>query len=917
MRQEYDNKFYKKIFGSANDRLVKRYFKIVEKINKFEDKYASMSDEELQAQTGLFKERLANGETLDDITPEAFAVVREASKRVLGMRPFDVQLVGGLVLHSGQITEMRTGEGKTLVATLPIYLNALTGKGVHLVTVNDYLVQRDAAWMGQIYNFLGLSYGCIVHGLTDEQRRTAYNADITYATNHELGFDYLRDNMKFRLGDMVQRPFHYAIVDEVDSILIDEARTPLIISGAAEDSSDLYAQVNLIIPKLTPEHYEKDEKQRSVVLNEIGIERVEELLRQADLLRGETLYDVQNIGLVHHVNQALRAHILFTRDVDYMVKNDKVMIIDEFTGRMMEGRRYSEGLHQALEAKEGVTIEMENQTLASITYQNFFRMYPKLAGMTGTGMTEAGEFEEIYKLSVVDIPTNVPIARIDHDDEVYLTAAEKYQAMIETIKECRRRMQPVLVGTASIEKSEHIAKLLEKEKIPHQVLNARYHDKEALIIADAGYPGAVTIATNMAGRGTDIKLGGNFDVRVANETAGVEDEQEKQKIIQRVRKEITQNEAIVKEAGGLYVIGTERHESRRIDNQLRGRSGRQGDPGASKFYISLQDDLMRIFGSDRLDAMLRRFGAKEGEAISHSWISKALERAQQKVEARNFDIRKHLLRYDDVMNDQRKVIYEQRRDLMDVADISETIQEMRHEGLETAVRKFIPENSLSEQWDGEGLQHDIHRIFALQLPIISWTNEEGITEREILGRLTQAVMDAALAKERQYGVEMMRSAEKSILLRMLDQCWKDHLLMLDHLRQGIQLRAYAQSNPLNEYKREAFVLFQEMLHRLREETILIISHLEMHVPDPSVFDSILGEGINFDKFEEQTPDWTESDIEAGASSADVKTFPKRKKANENVVIDPNDPSTWGNTQRNALCPCGSGKKYKHCHGALT
>lgn len=903
--------FLKNFFGSANDRLVKRYFKTVEKINKLEDKYVAMSDADLRAQTDLFKARLAQGETLEDITAEAFAVVREASKRVLGMRPFDVQLVGGLVLHSGQIAEMRTGEGKTLVATLPIYLNALSGKGVNLVTVNDYLVQRDAAWMGKIYNFLGLNYGCIVHGLSDEQRRAAYNADITYGTNHEFGFDYLRDNMKFRLGDMVQRKFNFAIVDEVDSILIDEARTPLIISGSAEDSSDLYAQVNVFIPHLTPENYEKDEKQRSVVLNEAGIERIEELLRQANLLKGETLYDVQNISLVHHVNQALRAHVLFTRDVDYIVKDDKVMIIDEFTGRMMEGRRYSEGLHQALEAKEGVTIEMENQTLASITYQNFFRMYPKLAGMTGTGMTEAGEFDEIYKLSVVDIPTNVPIVRQDYDDEVYLTAAEKYQAMIETIKECRERMQPVLVGTASIEKSEHIAKLLVQAKIPHQVLNARYHDKEAVIIADAGYPGAVTIATNMAGRGTDIKLGGNMDVRLAKETEGVTDEAEKQKIIDRVRAELQENEAKVKASGGLYVIGTERHESRRIDNQLRGRSGRQGDPGASKFYISLQDDLMRIFGSDRLDAMLRRFGAKEGEAISHSWISKALERAQQKVEARNFDIRKHLLRYDDVMNDQRKVIYEQRRDLMDASDISETITDMRLEVAEISIRKFMPENSLAEQWDGESLQHDIHRIFSLHLPILSWMNEDGITERDILQRLLLAVEEAAIQKEQKHGAQMIRSAEKSILLRMLDQCWKDHLLMLDQLRQGIQLRAYAQSNPLNEYKREAFVLFQEMLHRLREETILIISHLEMQLPDPSIFDSILDTGINFDKLQEQTPDWADSDFEAGPG----QILPQQ--SGKEVAFDQNNPATWVQTPRNSQCPCNSGKKYKHCHGSLT
>lgn len=906
--------FLKNFFGSANDRLVKRYFKTVERINKLEDTYIAMSDDELRAQTDLFKERLAKGETLDDITAEAFAVVREASKRVLGMRPFDVQLVGGLVLHNGQIAEMRTGEGKTLVATLPVYLNALSGKGVNLITVNDYLVQRDAAWMGRIYNFLGMSYGCIVHGLTDDQRRAAYNADITYGTNHEFGFDYLRDNMKFRLGEMVQRKFNYAIVDEVDSILIDEARTPLIISGAAEDSSDLYAQVNVLIPHLTAEYYEKDEKQRSVVMNEAGIEKIEGLLREAGLLKGETLYDVQNISLVHHVNQALRAHVLFTRDVDYIVKDDKVMIIDEFTGRMMEGRRYSEGLHQALEAKEGVTIEMENQTLASITYQNFFRMYPKLAGMTGTGMTEAGEFDEIYKLSVVDIPTNVPIARIDHDDEVYLTAPEKYQAMIESIRECRARMQPVLVGTASIEKSEHISKLLQQAKIPHQVLNARYHDKEAVIIADAGYPGAVTIATNMAGRGTDIKLGGNIDIRIAKETEGVTDEAEKQKIIDKIRAEIKHNEQIVKEAGGLYVIGTERHESRRIDNQLRGRSGRQGDPGASKFYISLQDDLMRIFGSERLDAMLRRFGAKEGEAISHSWISKALERAQQKVEARNFDIRKHLLRYDDVMNDQRKVIYEQRRDLMDVSDISDMIAEMRQDVADVMVHKFIPENSLAEQWDGEGLQLEIHRVFALHLPVISWMNEDGITEREILQRLLAAVEDVTKQKEQKYGAEVLRSAEKSILLRMLDQCWKDHLLRLDHLRQGIQLRAYAQSNPLNEYKREAFVLFQEMLQRLREETILIISHLEMQIPDPSVFDSILDSGVDFDKLQEQTPDWAAIDFEADADEgapASGKRFAPREE------VDPNNPATWGGTQRNSLCPCGSGKKYKHCHGALS
>jgi preprotein translocase subunit SecA len=908
------NSLLKKIFGSANDRIIKKHLRTVEKINQLEPTIASLSDQDLRAQTEKFRSRIAQGETLDDLAIEAFATVREAAKRALGLRPFDVQMVGGLVLHSGTIAEMKTGEGKTLVATLPVYLNALSGKGVHVITVNDYLAQRDANWMGKVYQFLGLSVGCIVHGLTDEQRREAYNADITYGTNHEFGFDYLRDNMKFRLSDMVQRPFNYVIVDEVDSILIDEARTPLIISGSAEDSSELYIKVNKLIPQLRAEHYEKDEKQRTVNLTEAGVELIEELLRKTGLIKSETLYDIQNISLVHHVNQALRAHVLFTRDVDYIVKDNKVIIIDEFTGRMMEGRRYSEGLHQALEAKENAHIEMENQTLASITYQNFFRLYPKLAGMTGTAMTEASEFEEIYKLRVVEIPTNVLVKRIDHDDEVYLTAQEKYKAVIDVIKECQKRQQPVLVGTTSIEKSELLSDLLKNEGIKHNVLNARYHEQEAVIIADAGYPGAVTLATNMAGRGTDIKLGGNLEARLTKELENIEDPKERQKVTERITQEIKENEEKVKASGGLYVIGTERHESRRIDNQLRGRSGRQGDPGASKFFISLQDDLMRIFGSDRLDNMLRRLGVKEGEAISHAWISKALERAQQKVEARNFDIRKHLLRYDDVMNDQRKIIYEQRRELMRAEDISEMVQEMRADLIEHVIRRHIPENSLAEMWDMEGLQQECHRLFSIDLPTTHWAEEDGISESDITKRIKDALEAKMQEKENRYGTSIMRSVEKSLLLRVLDQSWKDHLLVLDHLRQGINLRAYAQSNPLNEYKREAFTLFQEMLEKIREETTSILCHFEIDVPQNVSLDTMLAPEIDFDSLEEQTPSWDSDDTEETQDTAETKKAPKRRR--KTAEPDPNDPETWGRIQRNATCPCGSGKKYKHCHGVI-
>jgi preprotein translocase subunit SecA len=900
-------------FGSANDRVVKKYAKTAKLIGALETQLSALSDKDLQERTVLFKERLEKGETLDDILVEAFATVREASKRVLGMRPFDVQLIGGMVLHNGMISEMKTGEGKTLVATLPVYLNALSGKGVHVVTVNDYLATRDSSWMGQLYEFLGLKVGCIVHGLSDSQRRSAYGADVTYGTNHEFGFDYLRDNMKFRLSEMVMRPFNYAIVDEVDSILIDEARTPLIISGPAENSSDLYGQIDILIPYLSDEDFEKDEKQRSVTLTESGVEKLEKLLFERDLIKGNGLYDVQNISVVHHVNSALRAHKIFSRDVDYIVKDNQVIIIDEFTGRMMEGRRYSEGLHQALEAKEKVTIEMENQTLASITYQNFFRLYPKLAGMSGSAITEANEFEEIYNLHSIEIPPNVPVLRKDHEDEVYLTAMEKYKAVIDQIKECQSRKQPVLVGTVSIEKSELLADLLKQAKIPHKVLNARYHEQEAYIIADAGGPGAVTIATNMAGRGTDIKLGGNLEMRIEHQLGNMEPGTARDKEIAEIKAEIEANQAIVKEAGGLYVIGTERHESRRIDNQLRGRSGRQGDPGASKFFISIEDDLMRIFGSEKLEGMLRKLGVQEGEAISHTWISKALERAQQKVEARNFDIRKHLLRYDDVMNDQRKIIYEQRRELMQSDDISEMVNEIKEEVIENVVRMHASEAVIADQWDIKGFHAECVRLFALDIPLEEWAHEEGISETELHHRIRNRVFAHFAQKEEKYTASMMRLAEKTLLLRLLDQAWKDHLLGLDHLRQGINLRAYAQNNPLNEYKREAFNLFQYMLHQLKSEYIGVLSHFDTHEANSIVLESILP-NVDFSSTEEVLPDWNEDNSEPKDVTKKAKSKVTRKKV---VELDPKDPTTWGKVLRNALCPCGSGKKYKHCHGELS
>jgi preprotein translocase subunit SecA len=900
------------IFGSSNDRSLKGYQRRVPAINALEDGMAALSDEALAAKTAEFRTRLDDGATLDELLPEAFATVREASRRVLGQRHFDVQLVGGMVLHDGKISEMKTGEGKTLVATLPVYLNALAGKGVHVVTVNDYLARRDADWMGQIYNFLGLTYGVVVHGQDEETKRAQYAADITYGTNNEFGFDYLRDNMKYRLEDMVQRDFYYAIVDEVDSILIDEARTPLIISGPAEDSSDLYRRVDEVVKELVkdPDTYEKDEKFKTVSLTEPGSDQVEDMLKQAGVLTEGNLYDIFNVSVVHHVQQSVRAHTLFARDVDYIVRDDQVIIIDEFTGRMMQGRRYSEGLHQALEAKEHVTVQAENQTLASITFQNYFRLYPKLAGMTGTAMTEADEFAEIYKLDVVEIPTNVPVVRKDEDDEVYRTAAEKYEAVASLIAEARQRGQPVLVGTTSIEKSETISDLLKKKKVPHAVLNARFHEQEAEIVSQAGAPGAVTIATNMAGRGTDIKLGGNLDVRLRKELANIHDEAARPMREAQIREENAVAHQKVKDAGGLFVIGTERHESRRIDNQLRGRSGRQGDPGRSHFFLSLEDDLMRIFGSDRMGGMLQRLGLKEGEAIVHPWINKALEKAQKKVEARNFDTRKNVLKYDDVMNDQRKEVYAQRKEFMSLVDVADTVADMRDDVLSLMVAARVPEKAFAEQWQLAELAADVQRVFALDLPVEEWGREDGIDETHLRERIQKAVDEMMAAKAANMGPDLMRFIEKSLLIQTLDAVWKEHLYALDHLRQGIGLRAYGQRDPLNEYKSEAFALFNAMLVELKERVTSMLARVELAperpvAPPPMIqmMESHADPGSAFS-----------SDLalaEPAVAPRVVTAMPNRTP-----VVDPNDERTWAATPRNATCPCGSGRKYKHCHGRL-
>ena len=887
----------RKIFGTANNRFVKKQYKIVEQINALEKDFINLTDEELKNKTLEFRSRIKEGETLDDILPEAFAAVREAAKRTLGQRHYDVQLIGGIVLHKGMIAEMKTGEGKTLVATLAAYLNAIEQKGVHVVTVNDYLAKRDAEWMGQVYRFLGLTVDYIVHEKNDEQRKAAYDADITYATNNELGFDYLRDNMKFSLSERVQRDFNYAIVDEVDSILIDEARTPLIISGAAEDSSEKYILVNEVIKQLTPSDYEKDEKAKNVTLTEAGMEHVEQLLKKAGLIVEGGLYDIKNVQLVNHVNQALRANIMFTKDVDYLVRDGKVLIIDEFTGRIMEGRRYSDGLHQALEAKEHVDIQSENQTLASITFQNYFRLYPKLAGMTGTAMTEETEFSDIYNLTCVEIPTNRPVIRKDEHDCIYRTEKEKYKAIIDTIKECHAKGQPVLVGTTSVEKSEIIAKMLKNQTdIQFEVLNAKHHEREAAIVAEAGRYGAVTIATNMAGRGTDIQLGGNPDVALKKRLTGNETEEEIAEIKEEIKKDIAENKEKVLKAGGLYILGTERHESRRIDNQLRGRSGRQGDPGTSKFFLSLEDDLMRIFGSESMSEVLRRLGLPEGEALVHPFISKALEKAQQKVEERNFDIRKNLLKYDDVMNEQRKVIYEQRKELMSSDDISETILDMRHDYLAALIGSCIPAGTSSDEWDLPKLKQDLFNITGLNLPVEELAQQKGIDSIDMTEQLLKEIDTQITAKNASVPESIIRLVEKSIMLQTLDQLWKDHIATLDLMRHTIGLRAYGQKDPLNEYKREAFNMFSDMLDLLKEKVTVLVCRTVI----------------------QQSSDQDVKEQEQRRQNQKMNAFHEslNEKGEEQQSATIIEHPEWKNIPRNSPCPCGSGKKYKHCHGKV-
>jgi preprotein translocase subunit SecA len=979
-----------KIFGSSNERRVKVFRPKVAAINALEADIEKLSDSDLMARTAEFRQRIKDGATLDDLLVEAFATVREAAKRTLGQRHFDVQMIGGMVLHQGDISEMKTGEGKTLVATLPVYLNALAENGVHVVTVNDYLAKRDSEWMGQVYKFLGLTVGVIVHDMSDEQRKAAYACDVTYATNNELGFDYLRDNMKMRKTEMVQRGHGFAIVDEVDSILIDEARTPLIISGPLEDRADLYQAIDSFMPGLEAGDFDLDEKQRQVSLTEAGNEKMENILGAAGHMKG-SLYDIDNVTIVHHLNQALKAHKLFQRDKDYIVKGGQVVIIDEFTGRMMPGRRYSEGLHQALEAKERVDIQPENQTLASITFQNYFRLYEKLAGMTGTAMTEASEFMDIYGLEVIEIPTNVNVVRIDEDDEIYRTQREKLNAIVLSIAEAKVRGQPILVGTTSIEKSEQLSELLKDHKffetqgqslldqaaalkpgkeeelrkhftesgemlltlardakgkgdpVTHQVLNARYHEQEASIVAQAGVPGAVTIATNMAGRGTDIQLGGNADYRLRDwlndeAVAGREpDAAQIKKKRTELQADVAQKKQASLDAGGLYVLATERHESRRIDNQLRGRSGRQGDPGRSKFYLALDDDLMRIFGSERMDKVLQTLGLKEGEAIVHPWMNKSLETAQKKVEQRNFDIRKQILKYDDVMNDQRKVIFGHRLEIMSQDSVSETTSELRHEMVNELVSRHIPESAYAEQWNTKELKEAIGGIFGLDLPIEQWAAEEGIADQEIKERLISAVDAKAAEKAEQLGPELYSQIEKMVLLQTLDMLWREHLVTLEHLRQVIGFRAYGQRDPLNEYKSEAFVLFESMLARLREATTGQLMHVELAPPEdqpalqpvelPPMEAHHIDPFTGLDELEETLPPGPQRDVamaDAAISGARARRFvppeaPKRQPLQTRKGdggVDPNDAATWGRVSRNAECPCGSGKKYKHCHGKL-
>ncbi|MBP6689574.1 MAG: preprotein translocase subunit SecA [Hyphomonadaceae bacterium] len=889
----------KQIFGSVNERKVRHLRPTVQRINALEPTFEALSDEALRNKTSEYRHRLARGGKIDEVLPEAFATVREAAKRVLGMRHFDVQMMGGIMLHNGKIAEMRTGEGKTLVATLPTYLNALESRGVHVITVNDYLAKRDSDWMGQVYRFLGLSVGVIVHGLYDNERRQAYAADVTYGTNNEFGFDYLRDNMKYSLGEMVQRGHRYAIVDEVDSILIDEARTPLIISGPTEDRSEFYKSIDALIPLLRPEHFEHDEKQRSVVYTEGGSERIEEMLVERGLLQG-SLYEPSNVTIVHHANQALRAHKLFMRDKDYIVKDSEIVLIDEFTGRMMAGRRLSEGLHQAIEAKEGVQVQPENQTLASITFQNYFRLYDKLGGMTGTAATEASEFGDIYKLDVVEVPTNRPVKREDSDDEVYRTAKEKFKAVIADIEETHRKQQPVLVGTVSIEKSEFLSTMLKQRGIPHQVLNARYHEQEAQIVAQAGVPGAVTIATNMAGRGTDIQLGGNIDMRMKAALKGDETPDQIAQLKRQITVDVEQKKRVALEAGGLYVLGTERHESRRIDNQLRGRTGRQGDPGKSKFYICLEDDLLRIFAAERLDAIMRGLGIQEGEAIVHPWMNKALETSQRRVEQRNFEIRKNLLKYDDVINDQRKAIFEQRIEFMRTADVAPIVKDMRHDVVEKLVWRHMPEKAYPEQWNTKELIEEAEEIFGFHSPVDKWAAEEGIAQHEIIERLTREVDQAYAQKAAMLGPERLRAVEKQVLLSVVDMRWREHLSFLDHLRSVIHLRGYAQRDPLNEFKTEAFTLFERMLLDLRTTITRMLLRLQIGQAD----EAALAPKAPTQTYEiHQNPDTGENEM---ARSDAPPLAPDG--------FDRHNPSTWGKVSRNAPCPCGSGKKFKYCHG---
>ena len=882
----------RKVFGTPNDRKIKATGPVVDQINALEADFESLSDEELITKTKELEDRAKAGESLDSLLPEAFANCREAAKRALGLRAFDVQLMGGIFLHQGNIAEMKTGEGKTLVATFPAYLNALTGKGVHIVTVNDYLARRDADWMSKVYGALGLTTGVVYPQQPDSEKMAAYACDVTYATNNELGFDYLRDNMKSELNQMYQRTHNFAVVDEVDSILIDEARTPLIISGPSQDRSELYQTIDLLVPQVLEEHYTLDEKTKNVTFSDEGNEWLEEILSEKEILpEGQSLYDPESTTIVHHVNQGLRAHKLFTRDKDYIVRDNEVVLIDEFTGRMMAGRRLSDGLHQAIEAKEGCAIQPENVTLASVTFQNYFRLYDKLGGMTGTALTEADEFAEIYGLGVVEVPTNQPVARVDEDDQVYRTTAEKYNAVVEAIKVSHAENQPVLVGTTSIEKSELLSSLLTAADVTHNVLNARQHEQEAKIVADAGKLGAVTIATNMAGRGTDIKLGGNVEFTIM-EAIAADPDTNPDEIRSRIEAEHVSDELAVKAAGGLYVLATERHESRRIDNQLRGRSGRQGDPGRSSFFLSLDDDLMRIFGSERLEKVLNTLGMKEGEAIVHSWVNKSLERAQAKVEGRNFDIRKQLLKFDDVMNDQRKVIFGQRREIMEADDLAEITQDMRHQVIDDLVTQFMPPKSYADQWDTEGLQAAVSENLGLDAPVSKWAAEEGVDDDTIRENLEDLGDEFMAKKAVDFGPENMRLIEKQVLLETIDGKWREHLLTLEHLRSVVGFRSYAQRDPLNEYKSEAFQLFQSLLDGLRERVTQVLSHVRMRSAEDqkAMMDAMARQQAALQQQAQTTAD-------SGG-------------------FDENDRTTWGNPGRNEICPCGSGKKFKHCHGKI-